>query len=296
MRSARVIIAPPSVVWPDQAILEQAKHLGLAYGQALVAESEEEMTLLFDLAIHTAKPGRSRAIDRYAKSVALQPGSDEELTLDAMCRASFSLWRIERRHETAGVIVADLLRDSETWLLDEGLAFSAEPGMTVASRLCWPAEFAMTCGVIVPVDVELIEDALLDSTAWLWHANPESAGGRSAVCRSHLPQRYRSRNHGQRRVSGNCYGQLANTKMAKVKLSTPGKHAHAAGAADSRRVAGRQLGIPGNPASNGPALDPASAKPIPIVALPGCRRLDVGGLADHADEPSSRSRPGCTAF
>ena len=40
------------------------------------------MTLLFDLAIHTAKPGRSRAIGRYAKSVALQPGSDEELTLE----------------------------------------------------------------------------------------------------------------------------------------------------------------------------------------------------------------------
>ena len=110
-----------------QAILERAKHLGLAYGQTLVAESEEEMTLLFDLAIYTAKRGRSRAIDRYAKSVMLQPGSDEALTLDAMCQARFSLWRIERRHETAGVIVADLLRDRETWLLDQGLAHSANP-------------------------------------------------------------------------------------------------------------------------------------------------------------------------
>ncbi len=155
------------------AILEQAKHLGLAYGQTLVAESEEEMTLLFDLAIYAAKQGRSRAIDRYAKSVMLRPGSDEALTLDAMCQARFSLWRIERRHEIAGVIVADLLRDRETWLLDQGLAHSAIPGMTVASRLCWPAEFAMTCGVIVPVDVELIEDAFSDSTAWLSYADPQ---------------------------------------------------------------------------------------------------------------------------
>ena len=156
-----------------QAVLEQAKHLGLACGQTLVAESEEEMTLLFDLAIYTAKQGRSRAIDRYAKSVMLQPGSDEALTLDAMCQARFSLWRIERRHEIAGVIVTDLLRDRETWLLDQGLAHSANPGMTVASRLCWPAEFAMTCGVIVPVDVELIEDAFSDSTAWLSYADPQ---------------------------------------------------------------------------------------------------------------------------
>ncbi len=111
------------------AILEQAKHLGLAYGRTLVAESEEEMTLLFDLAIYTAKPGRSRAIDRYAKSAMVQPGSDEARTLEAMCQARFSLWRVERQHETAGVIVADLLRHSETWLLDQGLTLSAHPGI-----------------------------------------------------------------------------------------------------------------------------------------------------------------------
>ena len=156
------------------ALLEQAKHLGLARGRTLVAESEEEMTLLFDLAIYTAKPGRSRAIDRYAKSVMLPPGSDEALTLEAMCQARFSLWRVERQHETAGVIVVDLLRNSETWLLDQGLTVSANPGMTVASRLCWPAEFAMTCGVVVPVDAELMEDALYDSTAWLPHDDPQS--------------------------------------------------------------------------------------------------------------------------
>ena len=70
------------------------------------------------------------------------------------------------------MIAADLLRKSETWLLDEGLAFTAEPGMTLASRLCWPTDFAMTCGVVIPVDVELIEEALLDGAAWLRHANP----------------------------------------------------------------------------------------------------------------------------
>lgn len=156
-----------------QGILEQAKHLGLAYGRTLIAECEEEMTLLFDLAIYTAKPGRSRAIDRYAKAVMVEPGSDETLMLEAMRQARFSLWRIERRHDTAGVIVSDLLRDSETWLVDQGLTRSADPGMTVASRLCWPAEFAMTCGVIVPVDAKLIEDALYDSTAWLSDADPQ---------------------------------------------------------------------------------------------------------------------------
>jgi hypothetical protein len=155
------------------AILERAKHLGLAYGQTLVAESEEAMTLIFDLAVHTAKPGRSRAIDRYAKAAALSPDSDEARTLDAMCEAQFSVWRIERHHEVAGLMVTDVLRDSETWLVDEALAVSARPGLTFASRLCWPAEFAMTCGTVVPVDAELLEEVILDSLAWLRRADLE---------------------------------------------------------------------------------------------------------------------------
>jgi hypothetical protein len=50
-------------------------------------------------------------------------------------------------------------------LVDKGRTLNANPGMTVASRFCWPAEFALTCGVVVPVDGELIEDAPYDSTA-----------------------------------------------------------------------------------------------------------------------------------
>ena len=49
------------------AILEQARHLGLTLGKTMVAESIDEMTLAFDLAIHTARSGHSRAIDRYCQ-------------------------------------------------------------------------------------------------------------------------------------------------------------------------------------------------------------------------------------
>jgi hypothetical protein len=154
-------------------LLEQAKHLGLAYGRTLITESEEEMTLIFDLAVHTAKPGRSRAIDRYAKATALSPGSDEAKVLEAIRQARFSLWRIESRDETAGLVVKDVLRDNETWLVDESLADSAEPGLTFAARLCWPAAFAMTCGAVVPVDAELMEEALFDNMTLLHHTEPE---------------------------------------------------------------------------------------------------------------------------
>jgi hypothetical protein len=152
-------------------VLERAKHLGCLCGNTLVAESHEVMTLIFDLAVHTAKPGRSRAIDRYAREAALTPGNDEAGTLDAMCAASFSIWRIDRRHEAAGLVVTDIFRKRETWLIDEGLTASGEPGFAFASRLCWPAEFAMTCGVIVPVDEDIMAQVVSDGMAWLPHSD-----------------------------------------------------------------------------------------------------------------------------
>jgi len=144
------------------ALLEQARHLGLAVGETQAAESFDELTLAFDLAIHTARPDHTRAVDRYARAAQLQPGSDEALVLEAMRQARFSLWRVERRHEVVGLVVRDLLRQDEVWLVDEALERSAPEGMVAAMRLCTPDAFAMTCGVIVPVDRGLIEEVLAE--------------------------------------------------------------------------------------------------------------------------------------
>jgi hypothetical protein len=69
------------------AFEDHARRLGLMVGRTLIANNEEEMALVFDLAIYTAKEGRSRAIDRYAKVALLPPDSDERSMLDAMCHA-----------------------------------------------------------------------------------------------------------------------------------------------------------------------------------------------------------------
>ena len=58
---------------PHSALLDQARRIGLAVGKTLVAESMDELTLAFDLALYTAPPGRSRGIERYARSAAV-PG------------------------------------------------------------------------------------------------------------------------------------------------------------------------------------------------------------------------------
>jgi hypothetical protein len=45
------------------AILESARRLGLTAGHVLIADSTEELTLVFDLAIYTAKEGRTLGLD-----------------------------------------------------------------------------------------------------------------------------------------------------------------------------------------------------------------------------------------
>jgi hypothetical protein len=144
----------------DGAILQHGRRLGLVDGRTFILDSEDELTLAFDLAIYTAPEGRSRAIDRYARSAQLAQGSDEALVLDAMRRSRFAVIIVKRRHESAGLIVTDIYRKIDLWLLDEGLEISLPPEAAFATRYYAPDGFVMTAGVGMPVDGDLITHAL----------------------------------------------------------------------------------------------------------------------------------------
>ena len=116
------------------ALLQQARRLGLAQGRKFVLKHQDEMTFVFDLLIFTAPAGRTRAIDRYARSAQPAPGSEEAVVLEAMRHAHFSVFSVQRRHETAGLVLRDLLRDTEVWLVDLGLEKSAPEGAVMAGR------------------------------------------------------------------------------------------------------------------------------------------------------------------
>jgi hypothetical protein len=75
------------------AFMNQARRLGLAQGKrTLILDDIDELNYVNDLVIYTASAGRSRAIDRYARSAGLAAGSDEALVLEAMraARSRFS--------------------------------------------------------------------------------------------------------------------------------------------------------------------------------------------------------------
>lgn len=143
------------IIAPD-VLLDWARRLGLTVGKTVVLENDTELTLPEDLAIYLPRLGHSHPLERYARLAPFAPGSDEAIVLAAMRQARFSLWRIERRHPITGLILRDLLRDEETWLVDEAMAKNAPPGVAMAARLLRPESFAMTARIIVPVLPDLM--------------------------------------------------------------------------------------------------------------------------------------------
>lgn len=146
---------------PRDAPLQQARRLGLAAGRTILLNSEDELALVFDLAIYAAPAGRSRAIDRYARSTSHPKGSDEALMLEAMCGARFAIMAVQDRHPVAGLLVTDLFRETDLWLLDEALGRSLPAGAMFATRYYRLADYAMTAGVVVPLDLALLGAAVL---------------------------------------------------------------------------------------------------------------------------------------
>jgi hypothetical protein len=139
------------------ALLNQARRLGLAQGKTLVLDDMDEMYYVYDLAIYTAPADRSRAIDRYARSARFEARSDDRLMLEAMRASQFAILLIEQRHDTVGLIATDILRRSKVWLLDVGLESSMADGELIATRLLTPGPFSMTAGVNVPFEIEMLE-------------------------------------------------------------------------------------------------------------------------------------------
>jgi len=162
----------------EDAVLHHARRLGLARGKMFILDSMDELTLAFDLAVHTAPAGRSRAIDRYAGSTRFAPGSDEAVVLEAMRNARFAIVLVERRDQAAGLIVTDLFRKCELWLVDKGLERSLPDGCLFATRYYTPGRFSMTAGVGMPVDLDLLARAVTSTPQLLRRSYAEAIDDR----------------------------------------------------------------------------------------------------------------------
>jgi hypothetical protein len=148
---------------PATAMLDYAKRIGLVQAGVLRPGSRAEMTLVFDLAVHTAPPGRSRAIDRIAKQRKLPAEGEEAAIMRALTDASFTFWRVDGPHEAAGIMAHDLAHRRSFWLMDEWLAKSAKPGDRFVARLANLGDYWISCGAIVPIDDVVLQLAAADT-------------------------------------------------------------------------------------------------------------------------------------
>ena len=147
---------------PRRAVLDNARFLGMAVGKNIFADSEDELGLIFDLAIHSPRHTRSRAFERYRHLAKPPMDSDEASVLDAMCRARFTVARIERRHDIAGLVAFDVMRDKDLWLMDLSMEASVPDGFVFASHLVMLDGFSMTTGMMVPVERDDLDEALIE--------------------------------------------------------------------------------------------------------------------------------------
>lgn len=143
---------------PKKTLLDWGKRLGLVRRKAFIADGIEEMTLAFDLAVYSARPGKTPPIELYRRTAGFPAGGDEAVMLDAMSRSRFSLFVVKRRHAAAGLVLEDLFQRREIWLMDAGLEITAPEGLAIASRVIEPDAFHMTTGAAVPISPEALED------------------------------------------------------------------------------------------------------------------------------------------
>jgi hypothetical protein len=146
-------------------IKEAARRIGLLSDGAIACDSPREMTMAFDLAVFGTRAGRSRAIDRYARANRFPEGSTEATVLAALQAATFHIVLASRHHHVAGVVVEDLFRKQDIWLMDEGLDATMPDGTLLAARLIRLDPFHATASASVPISRSDLRNALLSLAA-----------------------------------------------------------------------------------------------------------------------------------
>ncbi len=142
---------------PLASLAAQARALHLWRHNRVEPGSEAQMACVMDLGVFAPVGEHKPALQRVlGAAIPPPPGSADAAMLDAFTRARFGLYRMGAPDPRGGITLHDLCDGQEVWLMDSHLAQHGVPGMLVAARLAWPEAFAMTCGVLCPMDVRVL--------------------------------------------------------------------------------------------------------------------------------------------
>jgi hypothetical protein len=142
---------------PKNALKECAEKV--SYDARVDFAGGDDISVLIDYAIYDYRiRGGTNAVERLVKQAPWATGTEEQVILDAMLRARFTVLRVESAIPDVGVQVEDLLYRREFLLTDFGLSKTACEAPHIAARVLEFLEFQMTTGATLPFDAAAAED------------------------------------------------------------------------------------------------------------------------------------------
>jgi hypothetical protein len=122
-------------------------------------EEAQHAEMLMDVALFEPNQSGKRTYDRFVKGSARKLAPEDQTVARFLESAFFSIFRVEARHDAAGLWLEDLLNDGPPiWIVDEGMEASARDGLCFAARLFNAGDFHAGLGIIIPLDDDSIED------------------------------------------------------------------------------------------------------------------------------------------
>ncbi len=147
-----------------EVIQKAARQLGLYYKKSIAVESEQALDVLFNHTIFHYLHNDKKLIERCVYEAMAKKIPEEKLALlNTLQKASYGILSVLDTLPFGGVYVEDCLNDRTFLLMDEGLSFSAQKGLMIATSYLTFPEFAMTTGAALPVIYHIDKiDELID--------------------------------------------------------------------------------------------------------------------------------------
>lgn len=134
-----------------------ASALGMRHGKTIELETEDEIAVLMDYAIHELRRDGRNAVERMLATEPPPEGSPELRLLRSMAAARHVILEVESAVSGFGVHCLAGTERQPLFIVDRGFSLTAHPGAAMAARVHSPGEgWWMTTGAALPLNPEAL--------------------------------------------------------------------------------------------------------------------------------------------
>lgn len=141
-------------------MMEGGRRLGIARGNTLVFDTEDEASVLVDYCIHDLRHDGQNAVDRYLVLRSHELKSEQASYLHSLANAYYSIFVITGNEPGVGVNARDLIFEYDHFIVDIGFSNTAHPDFILASRIFTHEGITMTTGAALPVPPDKVPDLI----------------------------------------------------------------------------------------------------------------------------------------